>query len=411
MGEGEQITPLIVAARIWTVRLAFYAARLLPLRARVVLATAHSDHLEGNLACIRARLRQEQPALEIVELAFVSRPGLRGTLDVALGALRAGHLLATSRVIVLDDYFFPLYVIRPRSGTTVVQVWHACGAFKKFGYSLGDRSFGGERALAGRVRLHSNYDVCLVSSRSAAEAYADAFRQPLERFVWWLGVPKTDRLVVEREGGEARRRIRQQLGIEEGRRVIFYAPTFRGERTYDAHHPTMLDAALLRELLPEDVFLLRAHPFVRDGASTSPSDRLTLDLSRYPDVAELMLASDVLVTDYSSLIFDYSLLGRPIVLFAADHEAYERQRGFYFDYRREGPGPVFDTTRELGEYLRVAQFDLARVERFREEWFDVADGQATERIVDQLVLPALRGRPIVLAPPSPRGQRSTPGDG
>lgn len=389
---------LSLTARSWAVRLTFYLARLLPLRARVVLATAHSDHLQGNLARIRAELGTNRPRVPIAELAYVSRPGVRGAIDGALGALRAGSLLATSRVIVLDDYFFPLYVIRPRRGTTVLQMWHACGAFKKFGYSLEGRSFGGEKALAGRVRIHSNYDICLASSRVAAAAYADAFRQPLERFVWWLGVPKTDQLAAG-DADSVRERVRGELGIEPDRRVVLYAPTFRGEQTYAARHPTMLDLGLLRQMLPDDVLLVRPHPFVSDRPALSADDGLTIDVSRHPDVAELMLASDVLVTDYSSLVFDYSLLGRPIVLFAPDHEAYERQRGFYFDYRRDGPGPVFETTEQVGRYLRSGEFDRARVERFRDQWFEVADGQATKRVVTQIVLPALRGRPQTLRLP------------
>ena len=83
-------------------------------------------------------------------------------------AVVAGYYLATSRVFIVDDYFFPIYVIRKRPGTTIVQTWHACGAFKKVGYSVLDKSFGVDDALASRVRIHSNYDVCLVASQVAA---------------------------------------------------------------------------------------------------------------------------------------------------------------------------------------------------------------------------------------------------
>jgi CDP-ribitol ribitolphosphotransferase len=105
---------------------------------------------------------------------------------------------------------------------------------------------------------------------------------------------------------------------------------------------------------------------------------------------ELMLVSDVLVTDYSSAIYEYALLERPIAFFAPDHASYEHERGFYLDFPDDLPGPVFETTEALAAYLRAGQFDLERVRRFREASFDVADGRSTARFVDEVVLPALR---------------------
>jgi CDP-ribitol ribitolphosphotransferase len=116
-----------------------------------------------------------------------------------------------------------------------------------------------------------------------------------------------------------------------------------------------------------------------------------VDASDHPDMNELMLVSDVLVTDYSSAIYEFALLGRPMAFFAPDHDAYERERGFYFDYRTGLPGPTFTDSRALAEHLRAAEFEPERVRRFAAESFDVADGRATERFVDQIVLPALSG--------------------
>jgi CDP-ribitol ribitolphosphotransferase len=175
---------------------------------------------------------------------------------------------------------------------------------------------------------------------------------------------------------------------------VLYAPTFRGERTTAARHPQDLDLRVLRSVLGDDhVVLVRLHPFVR--AAFAVEDDLAgfaIDVSEHPEVNELMLVSDVLITDYSSVIFEFALLGRPILLFAPDHEQYERERGFYFDYRSEGPGPVFETTDALAAHLRAGLFDTERVERFRERWIEIADGHATERVVDRVVLPALAGR-------------------
>ena len=153
---------LILTLRIALVRLAFGLSRRRRLRARVLLATAHAAELGGNLAMIRDDLAARYPTAPVVVLAHRPARGLRGRLGAAWQAMVAGHYLATSRVVVVDDYFFPIYVIRPRPGTTIIQTWHASGAFKKVGYSVLDKSFGVDEALASRVRIHSNYDVLMV---------------------------------------------------------------------------------------------------------------------------------------------------------------------------------------------------------------------------------------------------------
>jgi CDP-ribitol ribitolphosphotransferase len=385
------MTGWIVRLRTTLVRAAFGIARHLPLRHRVVLATAHADEVAGNLASIRDELRGRRPPIPFVVLAQAAPVGWRGRLVAAWAAVVAGYHLATATVFVVDDYFFPVYVISPRRGTTIVQTWHGSGAFKKFGYSVLDKTFGADEALTGSVRIHGNYDVCLVSSMSVAPQFAEAFRQPLERFRADLGIPRTDVLFGAERIARTVTAIRRRYAIPAGRRVILYAPTFRGARITEASHPDELDLRLLRARLGDDhVVLVRLHPFVRAQAPLGPElGGFAIDVSDHPDINELLLASDILVTDYSSVIYEFALLGRPIAFFAPDHEAYERERGFYFDYRTGVPGPIFEETAALADYLRAGRFDIERVAAFGAASFDVADGHATERFVDRIVLPAL----------------------
>lgn len=384
---------VVLTIRIVLVRASFAVARYLPLRRRVVLATAHAARLGGNLAAIRDDLAARHPAVPVVVLAHRPARGLSGRLVAAWQAVVAGYYLATSRVFIVDDYFFPIYVIRPRDGTTIIQTWHACGAFKKVGYSVLDKSFGVDEALARRVRIHSNYDVCLVACQAAAPHYAEAFRQPLAKFVSRLGIPRTDVFFGEERLARTRDAVRRRYGLTDGRRVILYAPTFRGDSVTDARATDDLDLDVLRASLGEDhVLLVRLHPFIRSRTTIGPElAGFAIDVSDHPDINELMLVSDVLITDYSSAIYEFALLGRPMVFFAPDYEAYERERGFYFDYRTGVPGPIFETTEAVAEYLRAGVFDLERVARFREASFDVADGGSATRVTDELILPSLTG--------------------
>ena len=389
--------PIVFRLRIWVDRLAFALASILPVRRRVVLATAHIAAIRGNLAAIQAEIARQRLDVPIVTLIHAAGPGWGGRIRHAAHGLIAEYYLATSAVFVVDSHFLPIYVIHRRRGTTVVQTWHACGAIKKIGYSVLEKSFGADERVTNLVQLHTNYSLCLAASHAAVVQYMDAFRQPEDLFVTDLGIPRTD-VLIRTEGRERLvAAIRERYAIPADRRVILYAPTFRGASMIDARHPDDLDLDLMARSLGDDhVLLMRLHPAVRATVDlTGSMAKFAIDVSDYPEINELMLVSDVLVTDYSSVVFEFALLGRPMAFFAPDTSDYDDERGFYFDYRSEMPGPVFETTEALAAYLRAGAFDLARVRAFASTWFDVADGRASERFVDRIVRPALDGRPLM----------------
>jgi CDP-ribitol ribitolphosphotransferase len=383
------VSALIVRVRTWLVRIGFRLGGVGRPSRGILLATSHAERIGGNLAFVSRDLANRHPSVNVTTLAHRARAGWRGRLGGALAAVRAGFALARARVVVVDDYYFPIYVVRPRPGTTIVQTWHASGAFKRFGHSVRDATFGADASLTTRVRIHANYDVCLVGSAAAAAHYAEAFGLPLDRFRWDLGIPRTDLFFDEARRERAVAAVRERYAIPADRRVILWAPTFRGDRVTDARDGGTLDVDLLaRELGHDHLLLVRHHPFVRVGSAGPPSG-FARDVSNHPDINELMLVADVLVTDYSSAIFEFSLLERPIAFLAPDLADYEAERGFYVDYRSWVPGPVLGSTADLAAWLRAGTADLDRVRRFRDASFAVADGHATERLVDEVLVPAL----------------------
>ena len=146
---------VLIRLRTALVRLGFAIGRRRPVRPRLVLATSHSLQLTGNLRAIADELARRDPAVPVVTLASRVTAGLPGLVAGIVDALLAGYHLATARLFVVDDYFFPMYVIRPRRGTARVQTWHAAGAFKKVGYSVLDKSFGADESLVSQVLAFS----------------------------------------------------------------------------------------------------------------------------------------------------------------------------------------------------------------------------------------------------------------
>jgi CDP-glycerol glycerophosphotransferase (TagB/SpsB family) len=198
-------------------------------------------------------------------------------------------------------------------------------------------------------------------------------------------------------------RLRQELGLPSGTTAVLYAPTHRDwEKGYQ---PRLHLEDLCRRLGPDVVVLVRSHYFYR-GARVAPDVASQVrDVSHHASIEELCLASDLLVTDYSSIQFDYANLGRPIVIFADDYQTYRDVRGTYFDLLAEPPGAVATTQAQLTEILGSGSYaapeHAARLHTFRDRFCEFDDGHAAERVVRRMFLGEEVPLPIV-----PLAQRS-----
>jgi CDP-glycerol glycerophosphotransferase len=180
-------------------------------------------------------------------------------------------------------------------------------------------------------------------------------------------------------------------------RVVLYAPTFRDDaRDTSGRYRlvTPFDAARLRAALGDDdtVVLFRRHRYVVDPLSAT-ADGFVRDVTRYPDVTELLAAADVLVTDYSSVMFDYANTGRPMLFFTYDLADYrDRLRGFYFDFEAEAPGPLVETSDDLIDAIRDVEAATAghqdRYKEFVARFCPLDDGHAAARTVDRVFPPS-----------------------
>jgi CDP-ribitol ribitolphosphotransferase len=354
-------------------------ARLPLRRNRVLLATARKAQLDGNLRYIDAAIARLRPDARPVRLLEPYSYGLLGKLAYAARLVRGMYLLRTSPLVVVDNAWLPIHVAPHPARTTVVQVWHAEGALKRFGVDTARPLDEPERTF-----LHRHYDWVITSGEASRGPWSRALRTPLERVVA-LGSPRTDFFFDRDALAAARDRVLAAYPALVGRRVILYAPTFRG-RGPGKRPGGVLDAPRLRDALPAgDALALKAHPNLDPRLVATAGFDAVID--RAVDLNELLAATDVLVTDYSSSIFDFALLRRPIVVLVDDLESYERDPGLYLDYRTELIGTQVRDTDGVIATILEARFDLAPYEAFIARHLAASDGQASERFVERF-LPA-----------------------
>jgi CDP-glycerol glycerophosphotransferase (TagB/SpsB family) len=353
---------------------------LLPLRSnRVVLATARTTRLDGNLLHIERAIRRLRPD---VDVALVLEPysyGLLGKLAYATRLVRGMYLLRTSPLVVVDNAYLPVHVAPHRASTQVVQVWHAEGALKRFGMDAAHPPDEPERTF-----LHRHYDWVVTSGEASRTPWSKALRTPLDR-VLALGSPRTDFFFDSDAIAQARAGILAAYPVLAGRRVVLYAPTFRG-RGRGKRPGAGLDIGRLRAALPAtDALVLKSHPNL--DRRLVPMDGFDAIVDHRLDLNDLLAATDVLVTDYSSSIFDAALLRRRLLLVVDDLEAYERDPGLYLDYRTEMIGTQVTDTDAAIRALLEDRFDLAPYEAFIARHLAASDGAASARFVEHF-LPA-----------------------
>ena len=296
--------------------------------------------------------------------------------------------LATAQVLFLDEGcdLFSHVPIRPE--TTVVQLWHGCGAFKKFGRSVAEKQFGASAAYIADHPFYSHYSLVTVSSPDVMWAYEEAMGYPRETgVVQPLGVSRTDVFFDEAFRLRAKQALSALLKQSEGKRVLLYAPTFRGE-IMDARTPDVLDFEALNAALGKDwVLLCKHHPHVKQRPVIPESCRgFAFDVTDAMPIEDLLCTADVCISDYSSLVFEYALFERPMLFLAYDLEDYFDYRGFYYDYHELAPGPVVRDTAGVIDFVQHLdeRFDLARVRAFKEKFMSSCDGRATERIIQRV---------------------------
>ncbi|AIC96162.1 CDP-glycerol glycerophosphotransferase family protein [Shouchella lehensis] len=297
------------------------------------------------------------------------------------------YYLARSHYWV-NNQNFPTY-LKKRKETTYVQTWHGT-PLKKMANDI-EQVHGRDDSYVERVTAAAkNWSVLLSPSPYATKSFISAFQ--FQNKILETGYPRND-LFFRLDSEGRKEAIRKKLNLDPSKKVILYAPTFRDNekvRNKFAFNLRLDLDAFAQELGEEYVLLLRMHVVIA-GRLTIPTElkKTIVDVSNYPDIQDLMLLSDGLVTDYSSVMFDYVNTGKPMVFFAYDLDEYKNDlRGFYMDFEKEAPGPIVKTSPELMEAINQLPNVSSRYkhlyDQFKTTYAPYEDGEATKRVVDKL---------------------------
>ncbi|MEU9541146.1 bifunctional glycosyltransferase/CDP-glycerol:glycerophosphate glycerophosphotransferase [Streptomyces mirabilis] len=378
-------------------RTSLYAqARTAPLRDTVLYAAFSGRQFSDSPRAVYEELLRQGADLEHIWVVEDRRAEIpKGVKVIRRWSREWYEALGRSRYIVTNTHL--PHWIRRREGQVIVQTWHGT-PLKRIGHDIDSVQFADRKYLSKVAEETPSWSFLVSPNRFSTPIMKRAFQYDGE--ILESGYPRNDVLLSEKTEDLART-VRERIGLPEGKKVVLYAPTWRDDQFYQAGNykfDLRLDVKEAAERLGDDhVLLIRKHSNIVD-AVPGAGDGFVFDVSSYPDIAELFLITDVLVTDYSSLMFDFANTGRPMLFFTYDLEYYRDQlRGFYFDFEERAPGPLLQTSDELIaaladiEGISASYTDAYR--KFKDVFCDLDDGHAAERVITRMLELAHPDRP------------------
>lgn len=362
----------------------FSIFRIIPLKQnKIVFLSPHNENFNDSLGAVMEEVIRRDD-FRVVPISGRDLKFDRSHFFKSLGniirffTVNAYHL-ATARFVFLNDNFMPLGKLHFSEKAVVTQLWHAEGAFKKFGLDIDHPDEVRALEKAGNSKL--TYVVC--SSEGVAPIYANAFGVS-DYKVLPLGSARSDYFFKDINVERLRADFDRKYPQCKGKKLALYAPTFRDNSADDSRIMANFDAAAFNERFGEEYALLvRLHPQVHSETEIEGA----VDMCDYENTLELMKLCDLLITDYSSICMDFAIQNKPVYFYAFDLERYEKDRAFYFDYESYVPGPVAKDFQTLLNLLNSNVSETYRLRRndFNYANFGIPDGKAAERIVDKII--------------------------
>jgi len=376
-------------------KLLFYMAAKLPTHKKTIvfesfLGKQYSDNPKG----IYEYIKKNFPNYKLywsVDRKYRNNFPKEGFNCLIRFSLKWMYIMGTSKYWVVNSRL-PLWIPKPKH-TIYIQTWHGT-PLKKLGLDINEIHMPGTNTNSYKrnfIYEASKWDYLVSPNAYSTKIFKRAF--DFKQTVIESGYPRNDILYTRNNELEIKK-IKSQLNIPMDKKVILYAPTWRDDDYYSAgsyKFSLKMDLDQLKARFEEDfVLLLRMHYLVAEQFELNAYKNFVFDVSSYNDIGNLYLISNVLITDYSSVFFDYANLRRPILFFTYDIEKYRNKlRGFYFNIEEEAPGPLLKSTEEIIIYLQLIrdgkyQLPLA-FEKFYNKYCYLEDGNASERVISQFL--------------------------
>jgi CDP-glycerol glycerophosphotransferase (TagB/SpsB family) len=366
----------------------FTLFKLFPLKKKVTFLISFSD----NSMYIYRELQRQKIDMEVVflcnnrcfnEFKRINKSTYLVESKNLIHTIVGIYHIATSRQVIVDNYYGFLATINFKKDVKCTQIWHSAGAIKQFGAEDPTNVNRTPAALKRFKKVYDQFDQFAIGSDFMGDIFKKAFLVK-EGIFLKTGIPRTDFFFDENKHSQIKKSLYKNNSLLEEKKVILYAPTFR-RYEIDPENIRLDIKKMYEDLKGEYVLLIKLHPAIRLelDLSTEYQD-FVFDYSNYADINELMIITDILITDYSSIPMEFVLLKRKMIFFAYDLEEYKKDTGLWEVYEASVPGPVVKNTDGIVDVILNHETDLTQLDAYAEKWTKYCDGNSSQRFVEEV---------------------------
>lgn len=373
---------VLIKAGIGILNFFYRILRFLPQKKKILYISRQMDEPNDDFLLIEERMRVICPEYGHVMLCKRLKPGLGNGIRYCFHMLVQMYHLATASAVLLDSYCIAVSTLKHRENLLVIQLWHALGALKKFGYSILDKPEGKSSRVAELMKMHCNYTYVFTSSQMCAPFFSEAFHQPADK-VRSFPLPRVDLLLDSDYQEKTRERILKRYPFlsDEDKKVIVYSPTFRVE---DRQEPEGLQRLIEEIDFERFQLIVKLHPLTHVSVK---DERVVWDEEF--SSSEMFAAADYVISDYSAILLEAMLQGKQVYLYAYDYDRYSTGRDFYIDFKSVFSDVLYESAEELMGALEEDRYDHRAAEVICRQMVRPTDVGYTKEICD-FILSELR---------------------
>lgn len=363
---------IIIKFGILILNIIYSFIKLFPLKRRILFLSRQSNKESIDILLLKKELKKKDKSIEIVVLCKKLESGIKNKILYFFHMFVQMYYLATSKVIILDGYSIAACTLKKKKGTTIIQMWHALGAFKKFGYSVLGKEEGSNKKLALTMKMHNNYDYVLTSSEETIKYFSEAFNTSKNNVIV-MPLPRVDLLTSKEYKEKIKSRIIKQYPIIKKKKNILYVPTFRKDGENIDFINNLIDFVDFNKYN----LIIKLHPL----SKIEIKDKRIILSDKFSSV-DMMMISNYVITDYSAIVFEASLLNKPIFFYPYDYEKYYKKRDFYIDYKKEMPGVIAYDAGSIINSIENNDYDLNEVKEFCKKYISFTKNKCTVNLVE-----------------------------
>lgn len=345
----------------------YFFMKVFPTKNKITMLSRQSDKVNIDFELIEREIIERTDKVQIKMLCKVIRKDMKSRVLYCFYILKCMYHIATSKVCILDGYSIPISILKHKKKLNIIQIWHASGAIKKFGYQALNKKEGRGNGVAKLMDMHKNYSYVMAPSKMTGAIFTEAFGVSKDKIII-NALPRIDYLLESNT--EKEKQFYKEYPRYKDKEIILYVPTFRKDKENNAQE--------LINNIKSNKYSLIIKPHPLDKTQINYKYRVDKKYNTY----DLLKIADYIITDYSAVAFEACILEKPLYFYVYDIEEYEKTRGLNIDLFKEMNNCTSTHIKEIINSIEKEEYDFEELKNFKTKYMGEDYYNNTKKLVD-----------------------------